>query len=91
VIDEIVGVVFVENQKPDAFRIRDMVFEVLSAPSGMPVCTGDVLTLTEMAEWCEINAHELRTWSLMAERFWSEDGFEFAVVRQPGDPFMIEG
>jgi len=68
-----------------------MVFEVLSAPSGMPVRTGDVLTLDEMAQWCEFNARELKMWSCMAERFWSEDGFEFAVVRQPGDPFMIDG
>lgn len=68
-----------------------MIFEVLTAPSGMPVRPGDVLTLAEMAEWCEINARDLREWSLMAERFWSEDGFEFAVVRQPGDPFLVDG
>ena len=68
-----------------------MIFEVLSAPSGMSVRPGDFLTLGEMAEWCELNAQDLRTWSLMAEHFWSADGFEFAVVRQPGDPFLVDG
>jgi hypothetical protein len=64
--------------------------QVVNANPWAPVSVGDLLTLNEAAQLCEVNAKDLAITGMLCTHYLSPDGMvEFEMIREPGDPFWV--